>query len=132
MITKELLEAVLFVEGAVLTRTELCKMFECELATLEACISALKTEKQNGGVILIDDGSAIGLYTNPDLAEALHAFEKVEAETQLSKPAQETHFYNRIRRANLKIRSGLYSWGECTVYLASFAHTRADYRKEGR
>ena len=84
------LEAILFVEGGRVSRKKIKTLLGVSLEETENLIQELKREREDKGIILIDDGEYIELVTNPELKDFVEDLKKVENISPLSQAANET------------------------------------------
>ena len=84
------LEAVLFAGGAGIPKKQLAKHIGCDADQLEKSLSALREQRAESGVVVVDDGVQVALATNPSLAEFMKKVQKEEETAPLSKAMQET------------------------------------------
>lgn len=82
------IEALLFATGRPLLRTELAEMLGADTASIEQGIAEL-VQKQ-GGVVVVDDGSALELRTAPEAAGLIEKIRKDEYSRELGRAGQET------------------------------------------
>ncbi|MDI9325610.1 MAG: SMC-Scp complex subunit ScpB [Alphaproteobacteria bacterium] len=84
------IEALLFMEGGSVPISLIKKLLQLDDAELQQAIRELTLQYQDRGIVIINDGKEIGIYTHPDLEKVLTQFEKTEKLQPLSPSAQET------------------------------------------
>ncbi len=72
------IEALLFAFSRPFSRDELASMLDVEAEKLEAALAALKTNFNNRGITLVDDGKVVELRTTPVAAATIERVRREE------------------------------------------------------
>lgn len=83
------IEALLFVEGGSLKKSELAKLLAVELSVLEAALVSLKDALVGRGVVLVDDSTFVELRTSPQVAQKIEELRKEELSKDIGKAGLE-------------------------------------------
>ena len=87
---KKIVEALIFLSGGEISRTNISKKINIKNDILEKIIVDLKNDYQDRGICLSDNGNYIGFYTNQSISDKLKEIKKEETDGPLSKRVRET------------------------------------------
>lgn len=73
-----------------MTKKHLARQVKCDNKGLERLLEQLRQEREDSGVVVVDDGTQVALATNPSLADTIKALQKEEEASPLSRAMQET------------------------------------------
>ncbi len=84
------IEGLLFALGRPISYTELAKIVGTDVNAVAEAVSALKTTRQNSGIVLVDDGKMLELRASQAAADVIEQIRRDEYSREIGKAGLET------------------------------------------